>query len=164
MTFTKLSMLCTLPLLVLGANLKRATPDNFGLYGYGEGFGGFPLFYADVSPSGTGTSQSWIGTPNATLTNYTVSWSDVTLAIPSSSASDKRISFLTSNETSGSDATTTGFLFYGSTAMLLENGKLESSWFALRVSERIHALYWNDTSLGQVPVILRNTPPSNPST
>ncbi|KAJ4361051.1 uncharacterized protein N0V89_001620 [Didymosphaeria variabile] len=181
MSFNKLSLLCTLPLLALGANIKRATPDEFGLYGYGDGFGGFPLFYADgyaylgepassnssdpavvtFSPSGSGTSQSWIGNPNTTLTNYTVSWSDVTFAVPSNSASDKRIQFLTSNDTD-SDMTTTGFYFYGHTAFVIEDGQLESPWYALQVSERVHALYWNDTSLGQVPVILRNIAPSNP--
>lgn len=115
-----------------------------------------------VSPSGSGTSQSWIGNPNTTLTNYTVSWSDVALAVPSSSANDTRVKFVSSN-TTDSTAITTGFFFYGSTALLIENGQLESSWSALRVSDRIHALYWNDTSLGQVPVTLRSTPPSNPT-
>ncbi|KAK7183196.1 hypothetical protein DPSP01_011426 [Paraphaeosphaeria sporulosa] len=181
MSFTKLSLLCTLPLLALGAKFKRATPDEFGLFGYGQGFGGFPLFYADgyaylgepsssnssdpgvvtFTPSGSGTSQSWIGNPNTTLTNYTVSWSDVTFAVPTVSSSDRRVRFLT-NETSDSDVVTTGFYFYGSTAFVVEGGKLESPWYALQVSERVHALYWNDTSLGQVPVILRNNPPSNP--
>lgn len=113
-----------------------------------------------VTPSGSGTSQSWIGNANTTLTNYTVSWSDVTFAVPSESSSDKRVRFL-SNETSDSDVVTTGFYFYGATAFLIEDGELESPWFALRVSERVHALYWNDTSLGQVPVIMRNNPPSN---
>lgn len=46
MAFKYLALLYTLPLLVLGAK-KRSTLENFGLYGYGEGFGGLPLFYAD---------------------------------------------------------------------------------------------------------------------
>lgn len=40
------AVLYTLPLLALGAK-KRAASSEFALYGYGEGFGGFPLFYAD---------------------------------------------------------------------------------------------------------------------
>lgn len=85
----------------------------------------------------------------------------MTFAVPSDSSSDKRVRFLT-NETSGSDVITTGFLFYGANAFLFKDGNLESPWFALQVNERVHALYWNDTSLGQVPVTLRNNPPSNP--
>ncbi|KAF2450101.1 hypothetical protein P171DRAFT_405851 [Karstenula rhodostoma CBS 690.94] len=181
MSSTKISLLCTLPLLALGAKFNRATPDEFGLFGYGQGFGGFPLFYADgyaylgepassnssdpgvvtFTPSGSGTSQSWIGNPNTTLTNYTVSWSNVTFAIPSTSSSDKRVRFLT-NETSDLDVITTGFNFYGAAAFAVEDGRLESSWYALQVSERVNALYWNDTSLGQVPVVLNHNPPSNP--
>lgn len=46
MLFSRLAVLCTLPFLTLGMK-KRAVPSNFALYGYGEGFGGFPLFYAD---------------------------------------------------------------------------------------------------------------------
>lgn len=47
MSFTKLFLLCATPLLVLGAKIQRATPTEFGLFGYGPGFGGFPLFYAN---------------------------------------------------------------------------------------------------------------------
>lgn len=97
-----------------------------------------------------------------TLTNYTVSWSNVTFAIPSDSAADKRVKFLT-NDTTNSEEVSTGFYFYGNTASVIEEGKMESSWFALRLSTRVHALYWNDTSLGQVPVTLRSVPPSNPA-
>ena len=46
MFFSRLAVLCTLPFLALGAK-KRSVPSRFSLYGYGEGFGGFPLFYAD---------------------------------------------------------------------------------------------------------------------
>lgn len=41
-----LVVLCTLPLLALGATVQ-AIPVNFDLYGYGPGLGGLPLFYAD---------------------------------------------------------------------------------------------------------------------
>lgn len=46
MFFSRFAVLCTLPFLTLGAK-KRSVPSSFSLYGYGEGFGGFPLFYAD---------------------------------------------------------------------------------------------------------------------
>jgi hypothetical protein len=86
----------------------------------------------------------------------------VTFYIPDNTVSDKRVGFLSSdNSTDG--AITSGFYFYGSTAVLIgETGVLESNFFALQVNERIHRLYWNDTSLGQVPVILRSIAPSNP--
>lgn len=49
-----LTVLCTLPLLALGAK-KRATDSSsttFNLFGYGDKLGGFPLFYADgMSPT-----------------------------------------------------------------------------------------------------------------
>jgi hypothetical protein len=57
MFFSRFVMLCTLPLLTLGFK-KRSQPTDFALYGYGEGFGGFPLFYADgeSSPSQRGSN------------------------------------------------------------------------------------------------------------
>lgn len=202
-----LAVLCTLPLFALGAK-RRATSSNFALYGYGEGFGGFPLFYADgrMSPSlaqtpltttrlciyrccrpiqkqqcsrsvllvydhllesilvyspfavSLGADDVWVGNPN----NTAVSWSNVKFYVPDDTASDKRVGFLSNDEDSKS-AIETGFYFYGSTAVLIgETGELESNFFALQVSEHIHRLYWNDTSLGQVPIILRSVAPSSP--
>lgn len=84
----------------------------------------------------------------------------MTFAIPTNTATDKRVRFL-GNETSDSDAITTGFFFYGSTAFAIEGGQMESPWHVLKISELVYALYWNDTSLGQVPVSLKNNPPSN---
>jgi hypothetical protein len=97
------------------------------------------------------------------LTNATAaSWSNVTFYVPDNTTSDKRIGFLSSDE-STDGAIETGFYFYGSTAVLIgETGMLESNFFALQVSDRVHRLYWNDTSLGQVPVVLRSVAPSNP--
>lgn len=86
----------------------------------------------------------------------------MTFYVPDNTNSDKRIGFLAS-DASTNGAIETGFYFYGSTAVLIgESGTLESNFYALQVSDRIHRLYWNDTSLGQVPVILRSMAPSNP--
>lgn len=114
------------------------------------------------------SNDAWVGSPNTTvpsMRNGTLpSWSNVTFFVPSSGASDKRVGFVSSNETASSDIITSGFVFYGSTASLIgSDGQLETMFYALQVSERIHALYWNDTSLGQTPVILRSIAPSNPS-
>ncbi|KAJ4983146.1 hypothetical protein SVAN01_11371 [Stagonosporopsis vannaccii] len=183
MLFSCLAMLYTLPLLALGAK-KRSIPSNFSLYGYGEGFGGFPLFYADgyayigeaaqsnssdaatvILSLGTGDkSDYWVGNPNTTLlTNTTaVSWSNVIFYVPDNTTSDKRVGFHASGDSTASDIES-GFYFYGSTAVLIgESGTLESNFYALQISEHVHRLYWNDTSLGQKPVILRSVAPSNP--
>lgn len=92
----------------------------------------------------------------------TASWANVTFYVPDNTTSDKRVGFL-SSDASTDGAIESGFYFYGSTAVLIgDSGTLESSFFALQISQRVHRLYWNDTSLGQVPVILRSVAPSNP--
>ena len=121
------------------------------------------LLYSTIAVS-LGTDDQWLGSPNTTLlTNATAaSWSNVTFFVPDNTISDKRVGFLSSNQ-STDGAIEDGFYFYGSTAVLIgETGTLESSFFALQVSPRVHQLYWNDTSLGQVPVVLRSKAPSNP--
>lgn len=97
------------------------------------------------------------------MTNVSAAnWSDVTFYVPDNTTSDKRVGFLASGD-STAGAIESGFYFYGSTAVLIgETGTLESNFYALQVSERVHRLYWNDTSLGQKPVILRSMAPSNP--
>ncbi|KAH6639586.1 hypothetical protein C7974DRAFT_134838 [Boeremia exigua] len=183
MVVPRILVLCTLPFLALGAK-KREVPSHFGLYGYGEGFGGFPLFYADgyayigeaaqsnISNAatvdfslGTGNMTSlWIGNPNTTLLPdaNTANWADTVFYLPDNTTSDKRVGFL-SNNNATDGAIKTGFSFYGSTAVLIgETGTLESSFYALQVSERVHRLYWNETSLGQKPVVLRAVAPSMP--
>ncbi|KAF1352820.1 hypothetical protein EJ07DRAFT_135667 [Lizonia empirigonia] len=179
MSFSRFMMLCTLPFLALGAKQHSVT-DDFALFGYGKDFGGLPLFYADgyayigeatqsnISNAAPVTCEFpsadvWIGNPNTTLlTNATAaSWSNVTFYIPENTNSDKRIGFLSSGE-STDGVIETGYSFYGSTAMLKDNdGTLASSFYALNISERVYRLYWNDTSLGQVPVVLRSIAPSN---
>lgn len=89
-------------------------------------------------------------------------WSNETFYVPDNTTADKRVGFLASNAFTDA-AVETGFYFYGSTAVLIgNNGTLESDFYALKVSDGIHRLYWNDTSLGQVPVVLRSVAPSNP--
>ncbi|KAF2023524.1 hypothetical protein EK21DRAFT_80698 [Setomelanomma holmii] len=168
-----------MPFLALGLK-KRATPASFSLYAYSEGFGGQPLFYADgyayigdpaksnitdAAPVlfSSGSNNMWYGSPNTTFSNGTTpSWSNVTLTVPGPASTDRRVSLpYVDNSTDGT--VTSGFIFYGSTAMhVTADGQLESMFYALQVSDRVSALYWNDTSIGQVPVILRNIAPSNP--
>ena len=112
------------------------------------------------------SNTSWTASPNTTNTTTVVPpWSNVALYVPVSDSSDKRVGFLSDNNTAVSGAVTSGFRFYGSMAALVgTDGQLETLWYSLQVSERVHALYWNDTSLGQTPVVLRSKAPSNPST
>ena len=107
----------------------------------------------------------WIGNPNTThLSDRTAAnWSDTKFYVPKNTTSDKRVGFLASNASTDS-ATTTGFFLYGSTAMMIgEDGTLQSTFYALRIDDNTFRLYWNDTSLGQFPVMLRSIGPSNPS-
>ncbi|KAH7083609.1 hypothetical protein FB567DRAFT_88175 [Paraphoma chrysanthemicola] len=178
MTRLPLYILALMPVIALGMK-KRSTVDAFGLFAYTEGFGGQPLFYANgyayignASQSNstdaatvmfeTGPQDTWIASPNTTLSNSTTpSWSNVTLTLPGLAASDKRVGFTSTGNSSDGDVAS-GFIFYGATAMHVTNDGLESMFYALRISDQVSALYWNDTSLGQVPVVLRSLAPSNP--
>ena len=108
----------------------------------------------------------WIGAPNTTASgNDTApSWSNVTMFIPGPGSSDGRVGFQSSDNSTDDSRITSGFTFYGSTAMVVQDGTLETLWYALPVGDSgIHALYWNTTSENQVPIVLRNIAPSNPS-
>ncbi|KAF2851565.1 hypothetical protein T440DRAFT_467811 [Plenodomus tracheiphilus IPT5] len=173
-------ILATLPALSLGMK-RRSTTDSFNLFAYGSSFGGLPLFYANgyayigepneanstdaavVSFTANGNGV-WTGAPNATNVTATApSWSNVTIYVPATGSDDTRIGFLSENDTATSDELVSGFRLYGSTATLIGgDGNLETLWYSLQVSKRVHALYWNDTTSGQAPVILRNKPASNP--
>jgi hypothetical protein len=85
-----------------------------------------------------------------------------TFMVPNSSNSDRRVGFhLDSSSTS--DKITSGFRFYGSLAGHLgTDGALETWFTGLNISTGVQALYWNDTSLGQAPIMLRHLAPSNP--
>ncbi|CAO2658854.1 Nn.00g065770.m01.CDS01 [Neocucurbitaria sp. VM-36] len=181
MTLLVLIALAASPLLALAAQ-KRATPTKFSLYAYGEGIGGLQLFDAngyayagdltqlnssDAAPVifTSETDDEWTGSPNMTDLDSSAdpSWSNVTFFVPGSSSSNHRIGFLDAVN-STTDVVTSGFMFYGSTAMNRRNGALETLWSGLSVGNGVYELYWNDTSSGQVPITLRNIPPSYPST
>ena len=106
----------------------------------------------------------WIGNPNTTYVAdpTAADWANVTFYVPDSTTSDKRIGFLADGASTDS-AIEKGFFLYGSTVVLIgESGSLASEFYALRVSNRSFRLYWNDTSLGQVPIVLRSVAPSTP--
>lgn len=109
----------------------------------------------------------WIGSPNTTdLSNGTTpDWSNVTLFVPGSGSSDGRVGFMDGGNSTNSSVVTSGFVFYGSTAMVKsDDGSLETLWTGLPMGDTgVHQLYWNDTSSGQIPLIMRSIAPSNPS-
>ncbi|KAG9198493.1 hypothetical protein G6514_009925 [Epicoccum nigrum] len=110
------------------------------------------------------TNNMWIGNPNTTHVSdpTAADWSNTTFYVPDNTTSDKRVGFLAGNA-STDGAITTGFFLYGSTVVLIgESGTLESNFYALRIDDNTFRLYWNDTSLGQFPVMLRSVGPSNP--
>jgi hypothetical protein len=106
-----------------------------------------------------GSDQVWFASPNVTDTPTTLT--NATFFIPNFNNVDQRVGFFNSNSTP-TDIISTGFHMYGSLASLVVDQKLVSLWTGLRVAEHVHALYWNDTSLGQVPITLRDIRPSNP--
>lgn len=117
----------------------------------------FPL-KLPVFPSDNGV---WL--VQLTLTNTsTPSATNATFSIPGTTQSERRISVVTGNASSDGSVTT-NFRFYGSLAAHVgSDGQLETLFTGLNVGEGVQALYWNDTSLGQSPIVLRNEAPSNP--
>jgi hypothetical protein len=101
----------------------------------------------------------WIGSPITKDTD----WNDVTLFVPTTDNEVTAVGFLTSNDTQGnSSIMTTGFSWYGQTAMRIEkDGTIDTKFTALQLSNGAIQLYWDDTSLGQMPVTLRSKPPTN---
>ncbi|EFQ89393.1 hypothetical protein PTNB73_05040 [Pyrenophora teres f. teres] len=176
----RLFCLTALPLAVLGAVKRDVSPAaTFQLYAYGDDFGGFPLFHADgfayvgdpnvfnssdaaVVTFQTDTARHFVGNPNITLNQHTPTWSSVTLFVPSQSSNDTRVGFLPPNDGTGNDTIdTSGFSFYGSTAMLIsDDGSLASAFYGAKVQDNVYELRWNET-VGTSPLSLRRVSPSS---
>ncbi|CAG5138702.1 uncharacterized protein ALTATR162_LOCUS423 [Alternaria atra] len=175
-------LVASLPLVVEGARKRDVSPSaTFQLYAYSDDFGGLPLFYADGlayvgDPSQVNNSDAavvifttnsdhhFVGNPNTTLSNTTPSWSNVTLFVPEAASGDKRVGFLPPNDGTGNTTThTSGFAFYGSTAMLYgDDGGIVTSFSGSKLQgSDVYELFWNDTD-GTVPLTLRRIAPSNP--
>ncbi|KAI0188218.1 hypothetical protein EV127DRAFT_498267 [Xylaria flabelliformis] len=163
--------------------VKRAPPASFGLFAYGTGVGGFPLFSdGDTAYIGdgsqlnntnsavvtftVGTDNSLIGSPNTTDSTATPSWSNITFYIPGSGSSSQSVGF--TNSTVPNNSSSTGFVFYGQ-VVLHESDEvgLESGWYAVATgTDNVWSLVWNTTSeeTGEdmVAVTLKTTPPTAP--
>ncbi|CAI6317620.1 unnamed protein product [Periconia digitata] len=167
-----------MPAAVFGATQRRAIDGPFELWAYGTGIGGFPLFYsrglafagnvsqfsandsnAAIASFVTGPDNSWIASP----VNATTNWNRATLFIPSTAMESSLVGFLPENSGGNASIETTGFSFYGTTAMKIEaDGSLASGFTGLPVSDDVIQIFWNDTSSGQVPIALRGVAPSSP--
>lgn len=115
-------------------------------------------------PVTSDSNNRWVASPNVTMGGAST-WSNATLFVPGTQNDNRRVGFTAGDGNSTSeDEVTSGFRLYGSMAALMtDDGKLESLWTGLQVGQHVHALYWNDTSLGQIPITLTIVAPSNPS-
>jgi hypothetical protein len=107
------------------------------------------------------TDGTWIATLNATNSTTLLSSKNVTFMVPAADNPDRRVGF--KNDSSSADVVANGFRFYGSLAAHVgDDGTLETLFTGLQIAPGVQALYWNDTSLGQSPIMIRNIAPSNP--
>ncbi|KAI1377065.1 hypothetical protein F4677DRAFT_66327 [Hypoxylon crocopeplum] len=162
--------------------LKRAPKTPFNLYGYGRGIGGAPVFTSgDRAFLGNAsrfndpeavpvqfvvsTDNSLVGNPNSTSEDSEPSWSNLTFIVPDTASPSHQVSF--SNSTSNTDASASGFVFYGQFCLHKNtDGALKSLWYALPTEyDDVWDLDWNSTddyTEGQVMLTLKATAPSKP--
>ncbi|KAI2607871.1 hypothetical protein GGR54DRAFT_643951 [Hypoxylon sp. NC1633] len=161
---------------------RRAPKSPFGLYGYGRGIGGAPVFTsgdrayigdasrlndAEAAPVlfAVSTDNSLLGNPNTTATQNSPSWSNLSFDVPEATSADHEVSF--SNSSSTNDRSSSGFIFYGDFCLHKStDGSLKSLWYALPTKYAgVWYLDWNstdDNTEGQVMLTLKATPPSKP--
>ncbi|KAI1813213.1 hypothetical protein GGS20DRAFT_491968 [Poronia punctata] len=181
---------------VLGSRLAlaglvgaRAPSGPFGLYAFGSGIGGAPVFYShDVAYIGDQTHMDdeeavrvvFTAGPNNTLfTNPDTtspssqsaqsSWENKAFFIPSWTSSSHHVGFTTTTDPQPEpDVDVSGFIFYGATAMHLGPGNdLHDLWYVVPTQfEKIWALRWNSTgddeNVNKISVTLRTTAPVQP--
>ncbi|KAI1173264.1 hypothetical protein F4777DRAFT_581161 [Nemania sp. FL0916] len=183
--------------LVLGGVLRAVTSTapsgQFGLYAYGGDISGAQVFYSnDVAYIGdqqqmndeeaadvlftTGPDNALVGNPDAGATGRTAvpTWSNRMIFVPTATSASRRVGF-TGDVTAEPDVDTSGFVFYGATA--LHQGGVEDDggaydntlyglWTAVPTQlDRVWSLQWNVTNGnddGYVAVTLRTTPPAHP--
>ncbi|KAI1387161.1 uncharacterized protein F4822DRAFT_405640 [Hypoxylon trugodes] len=174
-------ILLGLPMAIVGSPTERRAPTSpFGLYAYGDGIGGSPVFttgdgafIGKASEVGNteaapvefelSSDNSLVGNPNTTTGDSAPTWSNLTFNVPDSTSSGHQVGF--TNSTSDGDRSVTNFVFYGQ-FLLYKNtdGSLKSLWYAVPSDEDgVWTLNWNSTgdeSDGQVIVSLRAIPPS----
>ncbi|RYP66627.1 hypothetical protein DL771_007696 [Monosporascus sp. 5C6A] len=173
--------------LLLGAAVNAATipsradpEQSFGLYAYGEGIGGLPVFYnegmafvtdfttantTDMVPvSFTFSDTTFTAQPNTTSNNSSSSpgFDVAVLSIPADDAPYRQVHFLVNDTSDGK--ITSGFGFFGAMVFLQgSDGSLQTQFYAESTdTEGIWALAWDDADAeGAVPVTIKDTPPPN---
>ncbi|KAI8626526.1 hypothetical protein F5Y19DRAFT_478390 [Xylariaceae sp. FL1651] len=110
-----------------------------------------------------GSDNSLLGSPDMASARGSPSWSNKAFFVPSSTASSHRVGF--TNTTSSTDTSTSGFIFYGPTALHQGSADtLQSLWYVVPTQfRRVWALEWNatdDRSEDKVSITLRSIPPS----
>ncbi|KAI0165231.1 hypothetical protein GGR52DRAFT_585249 [Hypoxylon sp. FL1284] len=174
-------VLLGLPAVIAGAALERRAPkEPFGLYAYGDGIGGAPIFTsgsqayignatlledieaAPVTFKAT-VNEELVGSPNTTANAGAPTWSNLTLLIPETTSESHVVEF--TNVAPGTGMSTNGFVFYGDFLFHQSNeGKVESLWYAVPLEkDGIWSLEWNPTggeADGQILLTLKVTAPS----
>ncbi|KAI1644623.1 uncharacterized protein F4817DRAFT_207461 [Daldinia loculata] len=175
------SLILGIPVAIAGSPIlvERAPTAPFGLFAYGDGIGGAPVFtdgegayvggatHLNDSEAAqvqfiSGTDNSLLANPNTTAGNAPT-WSNLTLMVPDTTSSSHQVGF--ANSTTSSDRSGSGFVFYGD-FLLHKNtdGDLKALWYAVPSDQDgIWSLNWNSTdddTEGIVLVTLKATPPS----
>ncbi|KAF3068424.1 putative cytochrome p450 protein [Daldinia childiae] len=178
------SLMLGIPMALAGSPIivQRAPTAPFGLFAYGDGIGGAPVFTdgenafigratrSNDSEAAqiqfiSGTDNSLLASPNTTTGNAPT-WSNLTFMVPDTTSSSHQVGF--TNSTTSTDRSGSGFVFYGD-FLLHKNtdGDLKALWYAVPSDEdRIWTLNWNSTdddTEGKVVVTLKATPPSRPT-
>ncbi|KAI1349469.1 hypothetical protein F5Y01DRAFT_185135 [Xylaria sp. FL0043] len=171
---------------LLGTGHGAAPSGPFELYAYGGGVSGAQVFYSkgaafvgnqtqtDDGDAASvvftaGPNNTFVGNPDMTSSRGIPSWANKAFFIPSATSSSHDVGF--TSETSGpdtdADVDTSGFIFYGATALHLNaDNTLHGLWYVLPTrSPRVWSLHWNatgDKSDGHLSVTLRNVAPAVP--
>ncbi|KAI4862340.1 hypothetical protein F4820DRAFT_430871 [Hypoxylon rubiginosum] len=175
-------LLLGLPVAIAGAALEQRAPKSpFGLYAYGDGIGGAPVFTSgrkayignsslleDIEAAPvefmTTSDEELVGSPNTTANSGSPTWSNVTLLVPDTSSDSHQVGF--TNSTPGSGMSANGFVFYGEFLLhKSSDGNLKSLWYAVPLEQDgIWSLEWNSTgddTSGQILLTLKATAPSH---
>lgn len=162
---------------------SRATSSNFSLFAYGSDtdteIGGYPIFYYQglsyiANPAkvnytsgyvllteGTEDTTQWVATPLTTTNN---TWADSVFYVPNRYGPTGFYKSGVSN-VSESNIITTGFTFYGTTAMVKIDGSLYTEWYAVKTSvDGLWSVGWNATGAGvtdaELITVRRVNPPN----
>ncbi|KAI1134257.1 hypothetical protein F5Y05DRAFT_422815 [Hypoxylon sp. FL0543] len=174
-----------LPMVIVGSPVmeKRTPSSPFGLYAYGDGIGGAPVFTTgdgafigkasqvdntEAAPAlfQVSSDDSLLANPNTTASDSSPTWSNLTFFVPDNTTSSHQVEF--TNSTSDINRSISGFVFYGQ-FLLHKNtqGDLQTLWYAIPTDkEDVWSLNWNSTgddTEGQVVVTLKATAPSKES-